>query len=181
MQAVAAARDAYVAAGDQYVLHVNVPRDQPGASEAPGLGRRLFTARIPGTPGSSLWLSGRATPSWSLNQARGHRHPDGGEHRGERFATFDGRRVAVRDFADGSVIWQAPGPRTLAIATVDSAGSTVAMAGGPNIFAGSNKVVVGAQDDPRPVDFSFANFPVGAGCQLGISPDGQLAACASFR
>jgi hypothetical protein len=55
------------------------------------------------------------------------------------------------------------------------------MAGGPNIFAGSNKVVVAAQDDPRPVDFSFANFPLGAGCQLGISPDGQLVACASFR
>src|ERR1039457_5260437 len=33
VQAAAAARDAYVAAGDQYVLHVNVPRDQPGASK----------------------------------------------------------------------------------------------------------------------------------------------------
>ncbi len=39
---------------------------------------------------------------------------------GERFATYDGRGVAVRDFADGSVIWRAPAPRNLATATVDS-------------------------------------------------------------
>src|ERR1017187_2409028 len=48
VQAVAAARDAYVAAGDQYVLHVNVPRDQPGASEAPGLVRQPYFVSWPG-------------------------------------------------------------------------------------------------------------------------------------
>lgn len=87
----------------------------------------------------------------------------------------------MRDFADGSVIWRAPGPRSLATATVDTSGTTVVMAGGPNFLAGSNKVIVAAQDDPHPRDFSFANFPVGAGCQLGMSPDGELVACASFR
>ena len=55
------------------------------------------------------------------------------------------------------------------------------MAGGPNFVAGSNRVVVVGQDDPRTRDFRFANLPVGAGCNLGISPDGELVACASFR
>jgi hypothetical protein len=100
---------------------------------------------------------------------------------GERFATYDARRVRVRDFADGSVIWQAPGPRCIATATVDSTGTTVAVAGGPNMFAGSNKVVVAAENDPRPFGFSFANLSFGAGCQVGISPGGELVACASFR
>ena len=100
---------------------------------------------------------------------------------GERFATFDGGGVSVRDFADGSVIWRVPGPRHLATATVDSTGTTVAMACGPNAIAGSNKVVVASQDDPRPYDFQFANFPIGAGCHLAFSPDGELVACASFR
>jgi hypothetical protein len=101
---------------------------------------------------------------------------------GERFATYDSRGVAIRDFADGSVIWRAPGPRGLATATIDRQGKTVAMAGGPNVLAGSNKVVVVAQDDPRhPRDFTFANLPVAAGCHLGMSPDGELVACVSFR
>jgi hypothetical protein len=101
---------------------------------------------------------------------------------GARFATYDGRGVAVRDFADGSVIWRAPGPRGLATATIDGQGKTVAMAGGPNLLAGSNKVVVVAEDDPRhPFDFPFANLPVAAGCHLGMSPDGELVACVSFR
>jgi hypothetical protein len=101
---------------------------------------------------------------------------------GERFATYDGHGVAVRDFADGSVIWRAPGPRGLATATIDRQGKTVAMAGGPNSLAGSNKVVVVAQDDPqRPREFGFANIPIGAGCHLGMSPDGELVACVSFK
>jgi hypothetical protein len=101
---------------------------------------------------------------------------------GARFATYDGHGVAVRDFADGSVIWRAPGPRGLATATIDRQGKTVAMAGGPNLLAGSNKVVVVAQDDPgHPRDFAFANLPVAAGCHLGMSPDGELVACVSFR
>jgi hypothetical protein len=100
---------------------------------------------------------------------------------GERFATYDGRGVAVRDFNDGSVIWRAPAPRNLATATVDPRGEAVAMAGGPTFFSGANKVVMATQDNPRPHEFSFANLPVGAGCLLGISPDGELVACASFR
>jgi hypothetical protein len=100
---------------------------------------------------------------------------------GERFATYDGRGVAVRDFADGSVIWRAAGPRGIATATIDSRGTTVAIAGGPNAIAGSNKVVVVTQDDPQPREFGFANIPLGAGCQLGISPDGELVACVSFK
>jgi hypothetical protein len=55
------------------------------------------------------------------------------------------------------------------------------MAGGPNIIAGSNRVVVAVRETPHVFDFSFANLPVGAGCKLGVSPDGQLVACASFR
>ncbi len=252
---VAAARDAYVAGGAQYVFNVNMSRDgnmaqHPSrASDAPDLGRLLFTARIPRhcgqlsvafAAGDTLVVSEKDTTvhRWSLTErtelpgapagpaprfnvmrvdvgtrmaastvtpsvavSRGAQvtllHFGDGGYRtvtvplgtneflvaadGERFATHDGRAVAVRDFADGSVIWRAAGPRNLATAAVDRRGTTVAMAGGPNFLAGSNKVVVATQDDPSPRDFSFANFPVGAGCQLGISPDGELVACASFR
>jgi hypothetical protein len=101
---------------------------------------------------------------------------------GERFATHDGRRVAVRDFGDGSVLWQQPCPPNVATATIDPTGTAVAMAGGPSPFAGSNKVTVVIQTDPRPREFSFENFPLfGAGCQLGMSEEGTLVACASFR
>jgi hypothetical protein len=101
---------------------------------------------------------------------------------GARFATYDGRGVAVRDFADGSIIWRAPGPRALATATIDRQGKTVAMAGGPNLLAGSNKVIVVGEDDPQhPREFTFTNLPVAAGCHLGMSPDGELVACVSFR
>jgi len=226
-----------------------VPREQPGASDATGLGRRLFTARIsrhsgqlsvafgagdtlvvtekdttvhrwslhdnaplPGAPASpaprfsirrvdigTRMAASTVVPAVAVSrgaQVTLLHFGDGGYRTvtvplgvsefliaadGERFATLDGRGVTVRDFADGSVVWQAPGPRSLATATVDSAGSTVAMAGGPNVFAGSNKVVVAVQDGPSPAGFSFANFPLGAGCQVGVSPDGQLVACASFR
>jgi hypothetical protein len=222
---------------------------QPDVSDEPGLGRRLFTARIPRHSGQlsvafgagdTLVVTEKDTTvhRWSLHDnaplpgapaspaprfsiwrvdvgtrmavstvaptvafSRGGQvtllHFGDGGYRtatlplgakeflipanGERFATSDERGVKVRDFATGSVIWEALGPRCLATATVDPSGSTVAMAGGPSILAGSNKVVVTAQDDPRSVDFPFANLPLAAGCQLGISPDGQLVACASFR
>jgi hypothetical protein len=39
-----------------------------------------------------------------------------------------------------------------------------------------------AQHDTRPRKFSFGNIPLfGAGCQLGLSPGGDLLVCASFR
>jgi hypothetical protein len=101
---------------------------------------------------------------------------------GERFATYDGRRVAARDFSDGSVLWQQPCPPNVAAATIDPTGTAIAIAGGPNLFGGSNKITVVTQDDPRPREFSFENFPLfGAGCQLGMSREGIFAACASFR
>ncbi len=101
---------------------------------------------------------------------------------GERFATRDGRRVAVRDFADGSVLWQYPCPSYVATATIDPTGTAMAIAAGPNIFAGRNKITFVTQDDTRPREFSFENFPLfSAGCQLGMSPGGALIACASFR
>jgi hypothetical protein len=100
---------------------------------------------------------------------------------GKRFATYDGRGVTVRDFATGAAVWQSGAPGNLAAVMVDGTGDIVAMAGAPNMLAGSNKVVVVVRDSPRPFDFSFANLPLVAGCNLGISPDGQLAACASFR
>lgn len=237
------------AVSDEAGEHVNVPQDEPGASGAPGLGRRLFTARIPrhsgqlsvafgagdtlivaekdttvhrwsltaraGLPGAAPGPGPRfnvrrvdvgtriaaSTTTPAVAVSRGAQvtilHFGDGGHRtvpvplgtneflipadGERFATYDGRGVAVRDFADGSVLWRAPAPRNLAIATVNTTGTTVAMAGGPNFLAGSNKVVVATRDNPRLSEFPFANFPLGAGCQLGISPDGELVACASFR
>jgi TIR domain-containing protein len=101
---------------------------------------------------------------------------------GERFATYDGRRVAVRDFRDGSVLWQQPCPPNVATATIDTTGTAVATASSPNILAGSNKITVVTQDSPRPREFAFDNFPLfGAGCQLGMSPAGDMIACASFR
>lgn len=222
---------------------------EPGVDDAHGLGRRLFTARIPqhsgqlsvafgaggtlvvvekdttvhrwslrdGTrlpgapaspaPGFNLWrvdVGTRiavSTEAPTVAFSRGGQvtllHFGEGGYRtamipldskeflvpanGERFATSGERGIKVRDFATGSVIWQAPAPRNLASSTMDPSGRTVAMAGGPNIVVGSNKVVVTAQDDPHPFEFSFANLPLAAGCQLGISPDRQLVACASFR
>lgn len=101
---------------------------------------------------------------------------------GERFATYDGRRVAVRDFRDGSVLWQQPCPPNVATATIDMTGTAVAMASSPNFLASSNKITVVTQDNPRPREFAFDNFPLfGAGCLLGMSPAGDLVACASFR
>jgi hypothetical protein len=100
---------------------------------------------------------------------------------GERFATYDGRRVAVRDFGDGSVLWEQPCPSNLATATIDQTGTAIAMAAGPGMFASSNKITVVTQDDAAPREFSYENLPLGAGCVLGLSPKGALVACASFR
>ncbi len=101
---------------------------------------------------------------------------------GERFATFDGRRVAVRDFGDGSVLWQQPCPHNVATAAIDPTGTAVAIAGGSNLFGSSNKITIVIPDDPVPREFSFENFPLfGAGCQLGMSEGGALVTCASFR
>jgi hypothetical protein len=101
---------------------------------------------------------------------------------GERFATFDGRRVAVRDFGDGSVLWQQPCPRNVAAAAIDPTGTAVAIAGGPYPLGGSNKITFVASGDPAPREFCFDNFPMfGAACQLGMSEGGALVACASFR
>lgn len=100
---------------------------------------------------------------------------------GERFATYDGRRVAVRDFGDGSVLWEQPCPANLATATIDQTGTAVAMAAGPGMLSRSNKITFVTQDDAAPREFSFENLPLGAGCVLGLSPKGALVACASFR
>lgn len=243
---VDAGRDAYVAGRD---LHIHLPPDGQPAVEVPGLGRRLFTGRIPRHSGQLMVAFGAddtlivvekdtTVHRWSLAAAselagappgpvprpgflragtgtriaastavpavavsRGAQvtifHFGAGGYRpvpvalgteefivaadGERFATHDGRWVKVRDFADGSVSWQAAAPRNLATATVDASGTMVAMAGGSNPLAGAGRVVVVSRDDPAPREFGFANFPLGAGCHLGISPDGELVACSSFR
>ncbi|HEX4833278.1 MAG TPA: hypothetical protein VH478_19535 [Trebonia sp.] len=99
---------------------------------------------------------------------------------GERFATVDDRGVKVREFADGSVTWRAAGPRSVATATMNPAGTTVAITGAPNMFTGSNRVVVVSRDDPRPREFTFENVPM-AGSQVAVSPNGALVAVASFR
>ncbi len=100
---------------------------------------------------------------------------------GERFATYDGRRVAVRDFGDASVLWEQPCPSNLATATIDQTGTAIAMAAGPGMFSSSNKVTLVTQDGAAPREFSYENLPLGAGCVLGLSPQGALVACASFR
>ena len=67
--------------------------------------------------------SGILTGDWDAQYDGASRHTDFYLHtlreylthfapRPVAFATFDGRGVAVRDFADGSVIWRAPGPRS---------------------------------------------------------------------
>jgi hypothetical protein len=101
---------------------------------------------------------------------------------GERFATYDGRRVSVRDFADGSVLWQQPCLPNVAATTIDTTGTAVAVAGGTNFLRASNKIAVVTQNDPKTREFSFDNLPLPwAGCSLGMSGGGALVACASFR
>lgn len=100
----------------------------------------------------------------------------------ERFASHDGRRLVVRDFADGTVVWEQPCPRSVATAAIDAGGATVAMAGSSSRFTPSNQFIVTSKDDLRPHEFTFENIGVpGAGCQLGLSPGGELVVCASFR
>jgi hypothetical protein len=100
----------------------------------------------------------------------------------ERFATYDGRRMMMRDFTDGTVVWEQPCPRNVASVAIDARGTTVAMAGAPNWLAPSNRFIVTSQDDPRPREFTFENVGVpGAGCRLGLSPGGELVVCASFQ
>jgi hypothetical protein len=101
---------------------------------------------------------------------------------GERFATHDVRRLRIRDFADGRVVWEQPCPRSVATAAIDTRGRTVAMAGASSRFAPSNRFVVTSQDDPHPREFTFENIRVpGAGCQLALSPGGELVVCSSFK
>lgn len=100
---------------------------------------------------------------------------------GERFATYTGRRVAVRDFADGSVLWEQPVPSWLATVTMDHRGEAVAIAYGSNFFAGDNRITMTTRADMRPRQFSFDNIPLLAGCLLGLSPGGDLLVCASLR
>jgi hypothetical protein len=99
---------------------------------------------------------------------------------GDRFATVDRGGVKVRDYADGSVIWEAPAPVNISSAIMDPGGRVVAMAGAPHPLAGTHRVVVVSQDDPEPRQLDSSPL-VGPGCQLGISADGALVACASAR
>ena len=98
---------------------------------------------------------------------------------GERFATYDGRRVAVRDFRDGTVLWEHPCPRSLATTAMDATGTVAATADG-RLGARGNTVAVGTRETPRLHSFTLGNVPfVGAGCVLGLSPGGKLLAAAS--
>jgi hypothetical protein len=100
---------------------------------------------------------------------------------GQRFATYDKRRVAVRDFADGAVLWERPCPPSLATTVIDATGTVVATADG-RVGANGNKVTAGAQDKTRLHGFTLANVPfVGPGCVLGLSPGGEFLAAASLR
>lgn len=92
---------------------------------------------------------------------------------GRAFATYTGRRIAVRDFEDGGVRWEQPCPPGLMSVTLAAAGDMVAA-------ASSNRLTVVARDDGRPRCFTFENLP-GAGCNLAFSPRGDLLACVSFR
>jgi hypothetical protein len=100
---------------------------------------------------------------------------------GERFATYDGRRVAVRDFGDGEVLWEQPCPSSLATTVIDATGTVVATADG-RLGANGSKVTAGTRDKARLHGFTLANVPlVGPGCVLGLSPGGELLAAASLR
>jgi hypothetical protein len=100
---------------------------------------------------------------------------------GERFATYNGKRIVVRDFRDGAVLWEQPCPPGLATTTTDPAGAVVATADG-RVGANGNQVSAGTQDKTRLHGLTLANVPlVGAGCVLGLSPGGELLAAASLR
>lgn len=56
------------------------------------------------------------------------------------------------------------------------------MAGASSWLAPCNRLIVTSQDDPRPREFTFENIAMpGAGCVLGLSPGGELVACASSQ
>jgi hypothetical protein len=96
---------------------------------------------------------------------------------GSRLATYD-RRVAVRDFSDGSVVWLQPYPANPATVTIDRTGTALAMASGPNFFAGSNKVTVVKQRDLEPREFSFGNVRYSAWAASTSSPARWPPCCA---
>jgi hypothetical protein len=100
---------------------------------------------------------------------------------GECFSTYNGDRVAVRDFRDGSVLWRQRCPPQLATTAVDPTGTAVATADG-RVFGSGNEVSVGTERNSSLYQFHVDNlFRLGAGCVLGISPGGEFVACASLR
>lgn len=104
---------------------------------------------------------------------------------GERFATHRPGWVAVRDFADGSVLWKERCGLSRAVsgAALDASGTSQAVATYNAVlsWAASNRVTVVSQDGPRGRELPVRNTLLMAGCQLGLSPDGGLVACASAR
>jgi len=92
---------------------------------------------------------------------------------GRRFATYSERRISVRDFADGAVLWEQPCPHSLATVTISADGESVAAASATELTAVSRR-------DARPRRYRFTNLP-GAGSLLSFSPGGEELACGSFR
>jgi hypothetical protein len=151
--------------------------------------------------GASRVAVSTTSPALAFVQGRGRRltvvHFTGGSHRvirldlglneellrgnGERFATYDGRRVAVRNFADGKVTWEQPCPPRLAAVALDVTGTAVALASGSNWLAAANRITVTTQGGPRQPELGFANHVIpSAGCQLGLSPRGEYLFCVSY-
>ena len=92
---------------------------------------------------------------------------------GRRLATYDGRRIVVRDFADGSIVREYPCPPNLATTALSGDGETLAVAGG-------HSVEISRAGDPAPRRFAVRNWPM-AGCALCFSPAGDLLSCATFQ
>jgi hypothetical protein len=193
------AHDTLVVTDQEGAIHRWSLSDQAALPGAPGRGSAPLRADLLYGTGTQVAVS-TTIPAVAI--ARGARltlvHFTGGGHvtssfplgwseflvagSGERFAIHDDRRMAVRDFTDGTTAWELPCPRSIVTAAIDQRGTTVAMAGAANWLAPSRRFIVASQDDPRPREFTFENlWAPGAACRLGLSPDGELVVCASFR
>lgn len=103
---------------------------------------------------------------------------------GRSFATYKTGRVAVRNFADGTITWEPWSSPPVAGAALDCDGTTASVATyASRVFSmtSSNKVTVMRQDGTRRQERPLRNAPLMAGCQLGLSADGDLAVCASAQ
>lgn len=92
---------------------------------------------------------------------------------GRRLATYDGKRIAVRDFTDGAIVHEYPCPVKLPMVALSRDGETVAA-------AGTYTVDITRAGDPKPRRLGVRNWPAAAS-DLCFSPAGDLLACTTFQ